>query len=210
MKMNFTVLSLLGLGIILPGVSFPAAAQSTQKLAVINFQQAIVQNKDGQKARNDLQAKFGPTQKDLQDKQAKLATLQDQYRKGQNTLSDEAKQKLARDIDAANTSLKRDTEDANAELQEAQNKMLDELGGKLMAVLNKYASDNGYLLVIDVSNQLPVLYASNTIDITRDVIALYDKTAESSATPSTAAPAAPRPPAPRPPATAAPKPGAPK
>jgi len=202
--MKLTVLSLLGLGAILPGVSYPAAAQTTQKLAVINIQQAIVQTKDGQKAREELQAKFGPTQKELQEKQAKLAALQDQYRKGQNTLSDEAKQKLARDIDAATTGLKRDTEDANTEVQEAERKVMDELGGKLMAVLNKYASDNGYVLVIDVSNpQTPVLFASNTIDITRDVIGLYDKGSAAGA-----APAAPKPAAPKPAVTPAPKPPA--
>jgi outer membrane protein len=207
--MKLTVLSLLGLGVILPGVSFPAAAQSTQKLAVINIQQAIVETKDGQKARNDLQAKFGPTQKELQDKQAKLAALQDQYRKGQNTLSDEAKQKLARDIDSATTSLKRDTEDANTEVQEAERKVMDDLGGKMMQVLNKYAADNGYVLVIDVSNpQTPVLFASNTIDITRDVIGLYDKGSAGGAAapaPATAAPKAPATTAPKPPVTAAPK-----
>jgi outer membrane protein len=198
--MKLTALTLLGLSAI--GVS----AQTAQKIGVINIQQAIVETKDGQKARNDLQAKFGPTQKDLQDKQTKLAALQDQYRKGQNTLSDEAKQKLARDIDSATTSLKRDTEDANAEVQEAERKVMDELGGKMMAVLNKFAADNGYVLVIDVSNpQTPVLFASNTIDITRDVIGLYDKNA--GAAPATAAPkpGAPAPSAPKPPATPAPK-----
>ena len=210
--MKLTVLSLLGLGMMLPGVSYPAAAQTTQKIAVINIQQAIVSTKDGQKARNDLQTKFGPTQKELQDKQAKLAALQDQYRKGQNTLSDEAKQKLARDIDSATTSLKRDTEDANTEVQDAERKVMDALGGKMMAVLNKYASDNGYVLVIDVSNpQTPVLFASNTIDITRDIIAMYDKNAPASA-PAAPATGAPKPPAtstPKPPATATPKPATP-
>lgn len=206
MKMNLTVLSLVGLGMILPGVSYPAAAQTPAKIGVINIQQAIVETKDGQKARNDLQAKFGPAQKELQDKQAKLAALQDQYRKGQNTLSDEAKQKLARDIDSATTSLKRDTEDANTDVQNEERKVMDELGGKMMAVLNKYASDNGYVLVIDVSNpQTPVLFASNTIDITRDIIAMYDKNSGAGTiAPKSAAPAAPRPSAP-----AAPKPTAP-
>ena len=206
MKMKLTVLSLLGLGAILPGVSFPAAAQSTQKVAVINIQTAIVETKDGQKARADLQAKFAPTQKDITDKQAKLQALQEQYRKGQNTLSDEAKQKLARDIDGATTSLKRDTEDANTEVQEAERKVMDELGGKMMAVLTKYATDNGYVMVIDVSNpQSPVLFASNAIDITRDVIGLYDKNAGGGSAPATAAPKPPAATAPRPPATAAPK-----
>jgi outer membrane protein len=204
--MNLTVLSLLGLGVILPAASFPAAAQSpAQKVGVINIQEAIVQTKDGLKARSDLAAKFGPTQKDLQDKQAKLAAMQDQYRKGVNTLSDEAKVKLQRDIDASNTALKRQTEDANAEVQDSERKIMDELGGKMMAVLNKYASDNGYVLVIDVSNpQTPVLFASNTIDITREVIALYDKNSGGAAAPSAAAP---KPAAARPPA-AAPKPAA--
>lgn len=206
MKMNLTVLSLLGLGVILPGVSFPAAAQTpAQKVGVINIQEAIVQTKDGQKARNDLQAKFGPTQKDLQDKQSKLAAMQDQYRKGTNTLSDEAKLKLQRDIDGATTSLKRDTEDANTEVQESERKVMDELGGKMMAVINKYAADNGYVLIIDVSNpQTPVLFASNTIDITRDVIAMYDKNSGSIA-PAPAAPKPTAPAAPKPPVTSAPK-----
>jgi outer membrane protein len=202
--MKMTVLSLLGLGVILPGVSTPATAQTTQKLAVINIQQAIVETKDGQKARADLQAKFNPTQKELQEKQARLAALQDQYRKGQNTLSDEAKQKLARDIDAATTSLKRDTEDANTEVQEAERKVFDELGGKMMAVLNKYAADNGFVMVLDVSNpQSPVLFASNTIDITRDIIGIYDKNSGASGPGPAAAPKGTAPPAaaPKPPAT---------
>ena len=208
--MKLTVLSFLGLGAILSGGCLPALAQSAQKLpvAVINIQQAIVETKDGQKARADLQTKFGPTQKELQDKQAKLAALQDQYRKGQNTLSDEAKQKLARDIDSATTSLKRDTEDANTEVQDAERKVMDELGGKMMAVLNKYAADNNLVLVVDVSNpQSPVLFASNTIDITREVIALYDKNsgAVPSGAPATSAPRAPATSAPKPPATPAPK-----
>jgi outer membrane protein len=202
--MKLTVLSLVGLGAI---VTSQAVAQTAQKIAVINIQQAIVETKDGQKARADLQSKFNPTQKDLQDKQAKLAALQDQYRKGQNTLSDEAKQKLARDIDSATTSLKRDTEDANSEVQDAERKVFDELGGRMMAVLNKYATDNGFVLVIDVSNpQTPVLFASNTIDITRDIIGLYDKNA-GGMPPGTTAPKPGSTPAPKPSVTTpAPKP----
>jgi outer membrane protein len=74
-------------------------------------------------------------------------------------------------------------------------------------VLEKYATANGYALVLDVSNQqTPVLWASQTIDITTDIVKLYDQ-----ANPGTAAPAAAKAPvsaAPRPaavaPASAAP------
>jgi len=63
------------------------------------------------------------------------------------------------------------------------------------------------------SQNTPVLYASNTVDITKEVIDLYDKTVFTpTAAPATSGGAAarPAPPAARPaPATAAPKPAAP-
>ena len=47
----------------------------------------------------------------------------------------------------------------------------------MMAVIEKYAKDNGFSLILDVSNQnTPVLYASSGIDITSDIVSLYDKT----------------------------------
>ena len=47
----------------------------------------------------------------------------------------------------------------------------------MMAVIEKYAKDNGYTMILDVSNpNTPVLYASSAIDITQDIVSLYDKT----------------------------------
>ena len=151
--------------------------QGSEKLAVFNIQQAIVETRDGQNARSDLRDRFGPKQKELQDKQARLTALQNQFFAGQNTLDVNAKEKLVRDINAAKTSLNRDIEEANTEIQEAERKIMDVLGAKMMDVLNKYASSNGYALVTDVSNpQRPLLFASSTIDITRDIIWRYDNT----------------------------------
>ncbi len=109
-----------------------------------------------------------------------------------------------RDIDQKNTSLKRDNEDAQADLEQEQQRIMGELGGKMISILNKYASDNGYALVLDISSQqTPVLFASNTIDITRDIIALYDKAAPTMTAPAQRSTAQPgmRPAAPRPAAT---------
>jgi outer membrane protein len=72
----------------------------------------------------------------------------------------------------------------------------------MMAVIDKYAQQNGFAVVLDVSNQnTPVLYASNTVDITKEVIDLYDKTSFT-ATPSAPPAARPGPP-PAPPAALA-------
>ncbi len=202
-------------GFVLPALglclALSAGAQNPGKIGVINIQSAIATTKDGQKAASDLQARFGPKRAEIDKRQADISQLQDQLNRGRNTLSQEAQQNLVREIDAKTKSLNRETEDARADLEQDQQKIMSQLGGRIMAVVDKYAKDNGYTLILDVSNpQTPVLYASNTIDITKDIIDLYDKNAPAGAStapaPSAAAPAA-RPPAAR--TAPAPKPATP-
>ncbi len=173
------------------------------KVGIIAFQNCIISTKDGQKAAADLTGRFAPKKSDLEKKQSTIAQLQDQLRKGTNTMSEEAKQKLMREIDQNTKSLNRETEDAQAELDQEQNKIMQELGQRIIAVIDKYAKENGYTLIVDVSSQqTPVIYAANSIDITQDIIALYDKnspSATSSAKPATPPPAAAAKPAAAPP-----------
>jgi outer membrane protein len=114
-------------------------------------------------------------------------------------MSEDAKTKLMRDIDATTTRVNRDTQDAQSDLDEAQGKVMQELGGKMMAVLEKYATQNAFAVVLDVSNpQTPVLWAASAVDITNDIVKLYDQAypgaAGAPAVPA-AKPAAARPPA---------------
>jgi outer membrane protein len=166
------VLPIVGLALALP-----ALAQNP-KVGVINLQSAIVSTKDGQKAANEIQSRFNPKKADLDKRQSDIAQLQNQLNHGQNTLSEDARQKLVREIDQKTKSLNRDTEDARAELDQDEQKIMNELGSRIVAVIDKYAKDNGYVMILDVSSpQTPVMFASNTIDVTRDIIELYDKNA---------------------------------
>ena len=66
-------------------------------------------------------------------------------------------------------------QDAEEDLKGEQQKVLSTLGQRMMAVIEKYAKDNGYGLVVDISNpNTPILYASNAVDITNDIVRLYD------------------------------------
>lgn len=172
-----------------------APAQNANKVAVINVQSALVSTKDGQKAASEIQGRFSPKKTELEKRQTEIGQLQDQLNRGRNTLSDEARQNLVREIDQKTKALNRDTEDAQAELNQEEQKIMGELLGRLMQVVNKYAKDNGYVLVLDVSSQqTPVMYASNTIEITKEIVELYDKNAPS----APAAPGTPAAPAPKP------------
>jgi outer membrane protein len=169
-------------------------AQAQNKVAAINIQAAIIGTKDGQKAAAELQSKTAPKKRQLEQKQNDINALQDQLNKGQNTLSDTAKNDLYKNIEAKKKSLQRDMEDAQADLQEDQNKLLQQLGQKVVAVIERYARDNGYTMVVDVGNpNTPVIYASPSVEITKEIIELYDKSTAAASAPAT--PAAPKPPA---------------
>lgn len=202
------------------GLSTVVSAQSAPtKVGIINIQAALVSTKEGQKAASELEGRAAPKKKELEKRQSDLQSLRDQLAKLGNAGSEEAKQKLMREIDQKTKSYNRDIEDAQAELDQEQQKILNDLGGRMMQVLDKYAKDNGYAIILDVSNQnTPVLFASNSVDVTQEIIKLYDTNAPapSSSAPatSTVAPASVKPggtsmpkptaitPVPRPPATA--------
>ncbi len=204
------------IGLALLAATGLSAFAQQQKIAVIDMQSALLGTKDGQKAAAELKAKFSPKELELQKKQQELQAKQDQFKKAENTLSDEAKANMARDIDALTRGLQRDSDDARQDLDQEQQRILSDLGQRMMQVLQKYAADKQLTMVMDVSGQPNnVLFASNTIDITREIIAMYDTAAASAplslapkpAPAAASAPAAPKPLAPAP--AAAPKPAAP-
>ena len=114
--------------------------------------------------------------------QSDVLQVEDKLKKGSQTLSDDARQQLMRDRDQKATALKRATEDAQAEVEQEEGKIMQELGQRVMQVVAKYATDNGFAIIIDVSSQqTPVLWAANGIDITKEIVDLYDKNAPAAA-----------------------------
>jgi len=185
----------------------PAASGSVHlpsRVGVIQVQQALLSTRDGQKAMQEFQTKFvEPRKKDLDRKAQEIRDLQDKLQRGGAAMADAARAELTRTIDDKTKRYNRDMQDAQDEMQQENNKLLGEMSGKMEQVIEKYAQANGYAVIIDVSNpNTPVLYASNTIDITKDIIELYDKTQSAPAPASTSAPKAP---APKPAATPAKK-----
>jgi len=200
--------------------SAQTAAPPPTKVGIIHIQNAILGTKDGQKALQDLEARSAPKKKELEKRQGDILALQEQLNKSSNVGGEEAKQKLMREIDQKKKAFSRDVDDAQADLDQENQKVLNELGGRIMAVLDKYSNDNGYTLILDVSNQQtsPVLFAASGIDVTREIIALYDKNAPGMTSVPPVKPGAVSPvkpgstPAPKPaaPPTATPPPAAPK
>jgi len=171
----------------------PAAAGSSAsgKVGVINIRQAIVTTAEGKLASAELQSQFASRQNEIENLNKQISDLQQRLQASANKLSQEEEARLrqegqrrAQRLDRMNTEYQ---EDVNA----AQADVIDRIGRKMVDVLDRYARENGYSVVLDSSAQsTPILYASTQIDVTQDIIRLYDQ-----AYPVKAAAAAPAKPA---------------
>jgi Skp family chaperone for outer membrane proteins len=187
-----------------------SAAGPATKIALINMQEAIATTSEGKTRIAELDKKYSPKQQEFQKRGSDIQAKTDQLKKTQNTLSDEAKATAEAEITRLKTALQRDTDDATADSEADQQKMLQELGPKLVNAVTKYSQDNQIMIVFDLSSQPNNLVCcASAPDITREVIALYDKMnpaggAGAAATQAPAKPATPS--ASRPPASTPAKP----
>ncbi|MFZ0738612.1 MAG: OmpH family outer membrane protein [Candidatus Acidiferrales bacterium] len=180
----------------------PAGSTASGKVAVINIQTAITSTSEGKQAAAELQSKYSPRQNELENMRKQIEDLQTRLRTGQTTLSDEEKQRLAAEGDRLTRSYQRKQQELQDDGNEDQREIVDRIGRKMINVIDKYANANGFVVVFDISAQnTPVVYAANGIDITQDIIRLYDQ-----ANPVRAAATTPRPAAQPKPASAQPKP----
>jgi outer membrane protein len=100
--------------------------------------------------------------------------------------------------------LDRDSEDARNDFQQDIQDMYNALASKVYDVMQSYAEQQGFTLILDISQQQsPVLFSANGTNITKQVIDAYNLKSGVPAPPAQPAAAAPKPAAPRP---AAPKP----
>jgi outer membrane protein len=170
------------------------------KIGVLNITAAITSTGEGKQAAAELQTQFAPRYSELQNLQKQIEDLQTRARTTSNTASDEEKARLQQENDRLTRTFQRKNQDMQDDTQAAQRDVVDRIGRKMMDVLDKYSKENGYAVILDNASQSSsVLFASNAIDVTQDIIRLYDQAypvkaaATTPAKPAAAKPAAPKP-----------------
>jgi outer membrane protein len=161
-----------------PSAAAALAAKATgTKVGTINIEQAIFLSNQGQRDFAELSKKFEPKQNDLKGKADEIDSLKKQLNAQQDKLNDASREKLVKDIETKQKSFDRSTQDAQEDFQAQQG----EIGNKILTVMAplivKYASDNGYGMILDTSQQWPrgpVIWYGPAVDITQPVIEAYN------------------------------------
>ena len=164
-----------------------AAPAGVTKIAVIMFQPAVMQTNEGQRNFADLQKKYEPKRVQLKAQSDEIESLKKQMQTAGANLSDAERQNRLKSIDDKEKSFQRLGEDTQNDFQQDLQQTYNQLAEKVYGVLQAYAEQNGYSVVIDGSaQQSPVLWANKGTDISAAVIQAYN---QKSGVPAPVAPA---------------------
>ena len=155
----------------------PAAGSSASgKVGVIGIRQAIIATAEGKQASAELQSQFAPRQTELENLTKQISDMQQRLQAGTGKISQEEEARLTAQGQKLTQQLDRKRTEFQEDLNSAQGDVFDRIGRKMVDVLDRYSRENGYSIVLDSSAQgSPLLYFSPVIDVTQDIIRLYDQ-----------------------------------
>jgi Skp family chaperone for outer membrane proteins len=177
-----------------PASPAPAATGTGTKIGTISMEQAIFATNEGRRDFDALSKKLEPKQNELKGANDEIESLQKQLNTQGDKLNEDARANLVKQIETKKKSLDRQLQDAREDAQNQQNEIAQRILQKLGPVLIKYATDNGFGMIVDTSQpwpQSPVVWWGESVDVTKPVVDVYN--AQSGVAPPPAAGAGTRP-----------------
>lgn len=126
-------------------------------------------------AMRQLEAKFQPLRTELRGMRERLNTMRSDLQKKQAIQDAKTTAQQAEAADQLDLQIKRKAEDARTSYEKESFAVLDPLQKDIGNALSTYAQQRGISLLIDV-NRVPVVYAANSLDVTKEFIAEYNRT----------------------------------
>ena len=145
-------------------------ASAQLKVAVVNVQQAMLDSDDLKKASAELEARYKPRQDELQKLQNDLTSIQQQLQS--NKLTPQAANDLSVQGQRKQRDAQRLSDDLQAEFDKDRQDVLAKAAQRMQDVVKKYSEEKGYDMVQDVSQ---TIYYKPALDITKDILAAYNK-----------------------------------
>src|SRR5580692_9557247 len=168
-KLLFAVLALASVG----------AANAQVKIAVINTQKALLETDDIKKAQLELEAKFKPSQDQMNKVQKELEDIQAQLQSGK--LNELGTQEINAEGQRKQRDLQRLQQDLQEDVERERTEILQRAGGRMQEVVKKLAEEKGLDIVLDSSN---TVFFKAPFEITTEATAAYNKAYPVTATPA--------------------------
>jgi outer membrane protein len=173
--MNFVKQSLaralFGMALLI-AFALPAAAQDL-KIGVVNVPLLLDRAPQTKTAMDALQEEFAPRQREFQAKAKELEDLQEKMKKDAAVMGEAERRNAEKDLRDLQREVQRMQNEFQEDLNLRQNEELGNLQRTLVAEIQSYAQQEGYDLIVGDG----VLFASNAINITEEVLRAIETSA---------------------------------
>lgn len=164
--------ALLAVALLAPGIAAAQAAAAPIKIGVVNFARIIQESPQAKTTLKALEEEFSPRQRDLAAKQTEMKDRQAKLQKDSQVMGAEERR-------SAESKFRDDARDLDRKMNEFQedfnvrrNEEINKLQRDLLKEVQAYAKQKGYDLIVGDG----VLYASQGIDVTAQILANVEAT----------------------------------
>jgi outer membrane protein len=159
----------------------PASAQAL-KVAVINTEQVLLESETGKAALAELRQVREAKEAEGQALQTEAEDLRKRLTEGRLSLAEDKIAQLEQQLEEKGIALRRFQDDASRELNKRRDEVLAGIDRKVLPIINQVGQEQGYSLIFR-KFESGLVFASEEIDITGEIIRRLDAQASAAAAP---------------------------
>ncbi|NBW82804.1 OmpH family outer membrane protein [bacterium] len=159
-----------------PAATTPKAGIVANRVALIDFQVAILQTEEGKQAKAKIEKEVDSRKKELLTQQQELKKLEDDFEAKRSVLSEDEKASRTRDMQAKFMAFQRSQVSLDQEVRQKEMQETQKIFQKLSALVSEYAKKHNYDLVFERGAGAVVYPAQDpNSDITNEIVSLYNQ-----------------------------------
>jgi Skp family chaperone for outer membrane proteins len=155
------------------GVAAQEGSQTATKIAFVNTTGVLQGTGEGRRELTSLEEFINERQRSLETERVELEELRRQFDSQVRMLNPDTASEMRRTVTEKERRVQRSQEDTELDINRRRNELLARMSEKIQTVIAEYAQQNGFGAVFMETPALP--YYSPTLDITDDIIRVYDQ-----------------------------------
>ncbi len=151
------------------GLSVAEAAEL--KVGVVNTARVLQEAPQARSSSKKLESEFAPRERKLLESQKKIKEKEERLMRDSAVMSESERRKAERDLLAMKRELKRSQDEFREDLNIRRNEEFGKLQRVISRIIDDLAKEKGFDLILGEN----VIYATDSIDITKQILERLDK-----------------------------------
>lgn len=143
------------------------------RIGYVDLRKVLAESKAGQHAADEIQKLVKQREAALKRQNDEFKNLKQDYEKNKLLLSASKRESKEQELQEKFTAFQQARAEAQREIEQKQREYTDKALPRIRDIIRELAQEEKLTLVLDM-NQMPVLYASGTPDLTSKVIQRFD------------------------------------